>query len=69
LEPRFTLKFLEPLQPGKRTLTVLPFPEAGKPTNFNGAVGDFSFEVKASKDALNASESLKQQVEVKGKVT
>jgi hypothetical protein len=52
---------------GKRTLTVLPFPEAGKPTNFNGAVGDFSFEVKASKDALNASESLQATVEVKGK--
>ena len=52
---------------GKRTLTVLPFPEAGKPTNFNGAVGNFSFEVKASKDALNASESLQATVEVKGK--
>jgi hypothetical protein len=52
---------------GKRTLTVLPFPEAGKPINFNGAVGDFSFEVKASKDALNASESLQATVVVRGK--
>ena len=52
---------------GKRTLTVLPFPDEGKPTNFNGAVGDFSFEVKTSKNALNASESLQATVEVKGK--
>jgi len=52
---------------GKRTLTVLPFPEEGKPPNFNGAVGDFSFEVKTSKNALNASESLQATVEVKGK--
>ena len=52
---------------GKRTLTVLPFPDEGKPTNFNGAVGEFSFEVKTSKNALNASESLQATVEVKGK--
>ena len=52
---------------GKRTLTVLPFPDEGKPTNFNGAVGDFSFDVKTSKNALNASESLQATVEVKGK--
>ena len=52
---------------GKRTLTVLPFPEEGKPPNFNGAVGDFSFEVKTSKNALNASESLQATVEVKGR--
>lgn len=52
---------------GKRNLTVLPFPEEGKPPSFNGAVGDFSFEVKTSKNALNASESLQATVEVKGK--
>ena len=52
---------------GKRTLTVLPFPEEGKPNNFNGAVGAFELEVKTSKNALNASESLQATVQVKGK--
>lgn len=52
---------------GKRTVTVLPFPEEGKPNNFNGAVGEFSFAVNTSKNALNASESLQATVEVKGK--
>jgi hypothetical protein len=52
---------------GKRTLTVLPFPEDGKPTNFNGAVGTFELEVKTSKNTLNASESVQATVAVKGK--
>ncbi|MGB0255538.1 MAG: BatD family protein, partial [Flavobacteriaceae bacterium] len=52
---------------GKRTLTVLPFPEEGKPTHFNGAVGAFELEVKTSKNTLNASESLQATVAVKGK--
>ena len=52
---------------GKRTLTVLPFPEEGKPNNFNGAVGTFDLEVKTSKNVLNASESLQATVQVKGK--
>lgn len=52
---------------GKRTLTVMPFPEEGKPNTFSGAVGTFELEVKTSKNALNASESLQATVEVKGK--
>ena len=52
---------------GKRTLTVFPFPEEGKPNTFNGAVGAFELEVKTSKNALNASESLQATVQVKGK--
>ena len=52
---------------GKRTLTVLPFPEEGKPNSFNGAVGTFELEVSTSKNTLNASESLQATVQVKGK--
>lgn len=51
---------------GKRTLTVLPFPEEGKPIDFGGAVGDFTLAVSTSKSELNASESLQAIVEVKG---
>ena len=41
-------------------------PEAGKPEDFGGAVGDFEFSVTTSKTQLNASESL-QAREVSGK--
>ncbi|MEC7770662.1 MAG: BatD family protein [Bacteroidota bacterium] len=52
---------------GKRTINVKPLPEAGKPANFSGAVGDFDFAVTTSKTQLNASESLQAKVEVSGK--
>ncbi len=51
---------------GKRTLNVKVLPEAGKPVNFGGAVGDFEFSVSTSKKQLNASESLQAKVEVIG---
>lgn len=51
---------------GKKTITVKPLPEAGKPADFSGAVGDFSFDVSLSKTELKASESLQAKVEVKG---
>ncbi len=52
---------------GKRTINVKPLPEAGKPADFSGAVGDFDFSVRASKTELNATESLQAVVEVQGK--
>ncbi len=52
---------------GRRTLNVKSLPEAGKPADFGGAVGDFDFSVTTSKSSLNASESLQARVEVTGK--
>ncbi|MEM9362923.1 MAG: BatD family protein [Bacteroidota bacterium] len=52
---------------GRRTLSVKALPEAGKPADFGGAVGDFKFQVTSSKNKLNASESLQAKVEVSGK--
>ncbi|WP_204344692.1 BatD family protein [Psychroserpens algicola] len=52
---------------GSRTINVKPLPEAGKPDDFTGAVGDFEFNVITSKSELNASESLQARVEVTGK--
>ena len=52
---------------GNKTIDVKPLPEAGKPADFSGAVGDFSFNVTMSKTELKASESLEAKVEVKGK--
>ncbi|WP_372917273.1 BatD family protein [Salegentibacter sp.] len=51
---------------GTRTLNVKPLPEEGKPIDFTGAVGKFSFDVKTNKTELDASESLQATVEVKG---
>jgi len=52
---------------GSRTINVKPLPEEGKPADFKGAVGDFSFKVTTSKTQLNATESLQAKIEVAGK--
>jgi len=51
---------------GNRTITVKPLPEEGKPTNFSGAVGDFSFDVATNKNVLDVSESLELSLKVSG---
>lgn len=52
---------------GKRTINVKPLPLEGRPDGFNGAVGDFAFEVSTNKTQLNANESLQLDVKVSGK--
>jgi len=52
---------------GKRTINVKPLPLEGKPDGFNGAVGDFTFDVNSNKTQLNANESLQLDVKVSGK--
>ncbi len=51
---------------GNKTINVKPLPETGKPLDFTGAVGDFNFNVSASKTELDATESLQVKVEVGG---
>lgn len=51
---------------GSKSINVKPLPEQGKPVDFTGAVGNFSFNVFASKRVLDASESLQLKVEVRG---
>ena len=51
---------------GNTTINVKPLPQQGKPANFTGAVGSFSFNVKPSKTTLDATESLQAVVEVRG---
>lgn len=51
----------------RRTVNVQALPEAGKPADFSGAVGDFEFAVTTSKSSLNATESLQAKVQVSGK--
>ncbi|MFD1161212.1 BatD family protein [Hwangdonia seohaensis] len=52
---------------GSKTIHVKPLPEKGKPVDFTGAVGDFNFNVSASKTELDASESFQVKVGVSGK--
>lgn len=51
---------------GERTITVKPLPVEGRPDGFNGAVGDFTFDVTADKTTLNANESLQLNVKISG---
>lgn len=52
---------------GAKTINVKPLPEAGKPDDFSGAVGDFDFKVTPSKTTLKHGESLDLVVSVTGK--
>ncbi len=52
---------------GNRTINVKPLPAQGRPDNFNGAVGDFSFNVSADRTELDANESLRLSVRVSGR--
>lgn len=51
---------------GSKTINVKPLPEVGKPLDFSGAVGNFSFDVATSKTTLDATESLQLKISVKG---
>ncbi|MDO4782752.1 MAG: BatD family protein [Capnocytophaga felis] len=51
---------------GNKNLNVRNLPEAGKPENFSGAVGEFSFNVTTSKTTLKSNESLQAKVEISG---
>ncbi len=51
---------------GNKTIDVKPLPEAGKPADFSGAVGNFTFNVSTTKKSLNASESFQLKLSVQG---
>ncbi|RNC87968.1 MAG: protein BatD [Winogradskyella sp.] len=64
---RIVRKVPQSVSSGSRTINVKPLPEEGKPTDFNGAVGNFDFKVTTSKISLDAGESLQAKIEVSGK--
>ena len=51
---------------GAKTITVRALPEAGKPANFTGAVGKFTFRATPTKTTLKHGESLDLNVIVAG---
>lgn len=63
---RMMTRVKKTISAGNKTINVKPLPEAGKPADFTGAVGNFDFNVFTSKRVLDASESLQLKVEVKG---
>lgn len=49
------------------TIDVLPLPEEGKPENFSGAVGNYTFKATLSKDNVKANEAINLTVTISGK--
>ncbi|WP_317039826.1 BatD family protein [Cochleicola gelatinilyticus] len=64
---RMTTRVNKKISAGKRSISVKPLPADGRPDNFNGAVGDFDFNVTANKTTLDANESLELNVKISGK--
>jgi hypothetical protein len=51
---------------GNRTINVKPLPSAGRPDNYNGAVGTFQFDVTTNRTTLDAGEALELNIKVSG---
>lgn len=52
---------------GKKYINVKALPEKGKPADFSGAVGNFTFTVKPSKTLIKNGESIQLDLKVAGK--
>ena len=61
-----TTKTNKRVSAGAKTINVKALPENGKPDDFTGAVGSFTFEAKPSKTTLKHGESLDLKVVVSG---
>jgi hypothetical protein len=56
-----------PLAANAITINVNPLPTAGRPAEFNGAVGSFDFSASIDKTSLKANEAINLKFTVKGK--
>lgn len=54
------------LKPKPIALTVRPFPETGKPTNFNGAVGQFQMSAAVDKNEVKQNEPVTLKLTLTG---
>lgn len=52
---------------GKKFINVKPLPEKGKPADFSGAVGNFTFTAKPSKTTLKDGETMQLNLTIAGK--
>ena len=63
---RLTTRVNKTISAGNRSINVRPLPIEGKPDNFTGAVGKFTFAVTSNKNVLDANESLELLTTVTG---
>jgi len=49
------------------TIDVQPLPETGKPEDYSGAVGDYTYKVQLSKDKVKANEAVNLTITLAGK--
>lgn len=49
------------------TVEVLALPEEGKPLNFNGAVGNFSYKAEVTRTELKANDAFNLKLQISGK--
>ena len=63
---RLSSRINKTISAGNRKIKVKPLPLEGRPDNFNGAVGEFQFELNTSKTRLDANESLELTTTVAG---
>ncbi|MGQ0829664.1 MAG: BatD family protein [Bacteroidota bacterium] len=47
-------------------IEILPLPDANKPSDFSGAVGDYSFKAQLSKDKVKANEAVNLTITLSG---
>ena len=62
-----TTRVNKTISAGESTIVVKPLPLEGRPENFTGAVGDFTFSVKPSKKVLEVDQALTFDLLVSGK--
>lgn len=55
------------LKSNEVSITVLPLPQKGVPKGFNGAVGDFSFEMEAGPQEVKVGDPVTLKMVIKGK--
>lgn len=48
-------------------IEILPLPEANKPADFSGAVGNYSFKAQISKEKVNANDAINLTITLTGK--
>ncbi len=64
---QITRNITRTFQSAKKIIVPKELPGKGKPNDFSGAVGDFSFDVSTSRNTLKANETALVSVNVKGK--
>lgn len=64
---QITRNITRTFQSAKKIIVPKELPGKGKPNDFSGAIGDFSFDVSTSRNTLKANETALVSVNVKGK--